>query len=125
MQYIAGFLMILSVLTGTAALWQTIQLQRAEAEIQGLTIELSTERANVAQLQDENALVLTQVDRFQEKIAEIEAERAVAMKQVQYTRDLFNDGRFANLVEKNPTLISLRMEKASAKVLADLESVTQ
>jgi hypothetical protein len=124
MQYIAGFFMILAVLSGTAALWMKIQLQAAEAEVQVLVIELSAERANVAQLEDEMDLVAVQVGQFQEKIAKIEAERATARKQVEYTRNLFNDGRFARLVKENPSIITLRMGKASAKVLADLQSVS-
>lgn len=125
MQYIAGFFIILSVLSGTAALWQTLQVQRAENEIQRITTELSAERANVAQLEDEIDLIGVQVGQFQEKIAQIEAERLSARRQVEYTRTLFNDHDLAKLMAAKPGLITNRMQKASDAVLTDLQSVTE
>jgi hypothetical protein len=124
MQYIALLFLVTTVLGGAFGMWQKIQVQALENENQRITIELSTSKANEAQLQDEMDLVAVQVGQFQEKIAKIEAERATARKQVEYTRNLFNDGRFARLVKENPSIITLRMGKASAKVLADLQSVS-
>jgi len=125
MQYIAGFFIILSVLSGTAALWQTLQVQRAENEIQRITTELSAERANVAQLEDEIDLIGVQVGQFQEKIAQMDAERLSARRQVEYTRTLFNDHDLAKLMAAKPGLITNRMQKATDAVLTDLRAATE
>ena len=125
MPYVAGSLLLVIVLLGGYGWYQDKQIAALSLENQNLTIELEVEQANVVQLQEEMGLIATQVGQFQEKIAQIEAERASARKQVEYTRSLFNDGRFARLVEKNPTLISLRMQKATDAVLTDLRSITE
>lgn len=125
MQYIAGFFIILSVLSGTAALWQTLQVQRAENEIQRISTELSAEQATVASQREEIDLIGVQVSQFQEKIAQIEAERLSARRQVEYTRTLFNDHDLAKLMAAKPGLITNRMQKASDAVLTDLQSVTE
>ncbi len=125
MQYVAVVLLITSLLGSGYAMWTKIQLQAAESEIQGLSIELGAERANVAQLQDEIDLIAVQVGQFQEKIAQIEAERLSARKQVEYTRSLFNDHDFAKLMAAKPGLITNRMQKATDEVFTDLRAVTE
>jgi uncharacterized protein HemX len=125
MQYIAMLFLVTTLLGGGYGMWQKIQLQAAEAEVQVLALELSTSKANEAQLQEEMDLVAVQVGQFQKKIAQIEAERATARKQVEYTRNLFNDHDFANLMAKKPGLITIRMQKATDAVFADLRAITE
>ncbi len=125
MQYIAMLFLVTTVLGGGYGMWQKIQVGQLENENQRITIELSTSKANEAQLQDEMDLVAVQVGQFQEKIAQIEAERATARKQVEYTRELFNDHNFAKLMAKKPGLITIRMQKATDAVLADLRAITK
>jgi hypothetical protein len=125
MQYLAMVLLVTTLLGGGYGMWQKIQLQDAEAEIQGLSIELSTSVANEATLQQEIDLVAVQVVQFQEKIAKIEAERLTARKQVEYTRTLFNDHDFAKLMAAKPGLITNRMQKATDEVFADLRAITE
>ncbi len=118
-------LLVTSLLGGGYGMWQKIQLQAAESQIQGLSIELSTSVANEATLQEEIDLVAVQVSQFQEKIAQIEAERLTAMKQVEYTRTLFNDHDFAKLMAAKPGLITNRMQTATDEVFTDLRTVTE
>jgi uncharacterized protein HemX len=125
MQYIAMLFLVTTLLGGGYGMWQKIQLQAAEAEVQVLALELSTSKANEAQLQEEMDLVAVQVGQFQKKIAQIEAERATARKQVEYTRNLFNDHDFANLMAKKPGLITIRMQKATDAVFADLRAISE
>lgn len=125
MQYIAMLFLVTTVLGGGYGMWQKIQVGQLENENQRITIELSTSKANEAQLQDEMDLVAVQVGQFQKKIAQIEAERATARKQVEYTRSLFNDHDFAKLMAKKPGLITIRMQKATDAVFADLRAITK
>lgn len=125
MQYIAGFFIILSVLSGTAALWQTLQVQRAENEIQRISTELSAEQATVASQREEIDLIGVQVGQFQEKIAQMDAERLSARRQVEYTRTLFNDHDLAKLMAAKPGLITTRMQAATDEVFSDLRSITE
>lgn len=125
MQYVAGFLLLVIVGLGGYGWYQEIQISALKSANQVLATELSTERANVAQLEDEIDLIAVQVGQFQEKIAQIEAERATARKQVEYTRSLFNDHDFAKLMAAKPGLITNRMQKATDAVLNDLRSVTE
>lgn len=125
MQYIAGFLLLVIVLLGGYGWYQDKQIAALNLENANLMTELSTSEANVAQLEDEMDLVATQVGQFQEKIAQIEAERLTARKQVEYTRSLFNDHDFAKLMAAKPGLITTRMQNATDKVFADLRAVTE
>jgi putative ubiquitin-RnfH superfamily antitoxin RatB of RatAB toxin-antitoxin module len=125
MTYVAGFLLLVIVLLGGYGWYQDKQIAALNLENQNLTIELEVEQANVAQLEDEIDLVATQVGQFQEKIAQIEAERATAREQVEYTRSLFNDHDFAKLMAAKPGLITTRMQNATDKVFADLRAITE
>lgn len=125
MTYVVGSLLLVIVLLGGYGWYQDKQIAALNLENQNLTIELEVEQANVAQLNDEIDLIATQVGQFQEKIAQIEAERAAARKQVEYTRSLFNDHDLAKLMAAKPGLITNRMQKATDAVFADLRAVTQ
>ena len=125
MQYIAMLLLVTTLLGGGYGMWNKIQLQAAEAEIQDLIIEKDAALASLATVEQQMEVQAAQVQLFQEKVAEIEAERATARKQVEYTRSLFNDHDFAKLMAENPGVITTRMQNASDKVLSDLQSVTQ
>lgn len=124
MQYVAGVFLLAAVTAGGYGMWMKIQVEQLVAVNQRITIEKDTALATVATQETRLDVQAVQVHAFQEKIAQMATERAAALKQVEYTRDLFNDGRFAKLVEANPSLITLRMEKASAKVLGDLTAAS-
>jgi hypothetical protein len=125
MQYIAGFFIILSVLTGTFGLWTKIQLQQAEAEIQVLIIEKDAAVASQVAAEEAQAFQAIQVQEFQVRNAQLQADAVASRKQVEYTRDLFNDHDFAKLMAAKPGLITNRMQRATDAVLADLRAVTE
>lgn len=125
MQYIAGFFIITTVLSGTYGLWTKIELQRAEAQVQTLTIERDAALETVKTVELKLELQMAQVRESQQAMAELAAENARARAAVEYTQILFNDHNLGELMAKKPGLITNRMEKASAKVLSDLESATQ
>jgi len=118
-------LLVTTMLGAGGAGWFKIQAQALENENQRITIELSAEQATVASQREEIDLIATQVDQFSKKIAQIEAERLSARRQVEYTRTLFNDHDLAKLMAAKPGLITNRMQKASDAVLTDLQSVTE
>jgi len=106
-------------------MWNKIQLQAAEAEIQALVIEKDAAQASQRAAEEAQAFQAIQVQQFQVKNAELQAAAVAARKQVQYTRDLFNDHDFANLMAKKPGLITIRMQKATDAVFADLRAITK
>lgn len=125
MQYIAGFLLLVIVGLGGYGWYQETRISVLTSENQGLTVELSASEATVANQREEIDLIAVQVGQFQEKIAQIEAERLSARKQVEYTRSLFNDHDFAKLMAAKPGLITTRMQNATDKVFADLRAVSE
>jgi len=124
-------------LIGMAALgvlcgWLYIQVQAKEliiaakdSQIQVLTTELEVVEGNLATAEISNKIQSDQVAKFQQQIIKIGAEREQSKRQVDYVRDLFMGDRFRQLLEKNPTLIEVRMIKATAKVLKELEDATK
>jgi len=125
MQYIAMILLVTSLLGGGYGMWNKIKLQAAEAEIQVLVIEKDAAQASQRAAEEAQAFQAIQVQQFQVKNAELQAAAVAARKQVQYTRDLFNDHDFANLMAKKPGLITIRMQKATDAVFADLRAITK
>ena len=125
MQYIAGFFIILSLLAGTYGLWQKVQVEQLRNEIQVLTIEKDAAVASQRAAEEAQAFQAIQVQQFQVKNAELQAAAAAARKQVQYTRDIFNDHDLANLMAKKPGLITKRMQDGTDKVFADLRALTE
>jgi len=124
-------------LIGMAALgvlcgWLYIQVQAKQliiaakdSQIQVLTTELEVVEGNLATAEISNKFQADQVAKFQQQIIKIGAEREESKRQVDYVRDLFMGDRFRQLLEKNPTLIEVRMIKATAKVLKELEDATK
>lgn len=124
-------------LIGMAALgvlcgWLYIQVQAKEliiaakdSKIQVLTTELEVVEGNLATAETANKLQSDQVEKFQQQIIKISAEREESRKQVEYVRNLFQGHDFRMLLEKKPGLIEKRMIKATAKVLGELEEATQ
>lgn len=125
MQYIAMLLLVTTLLGGGYGMWNKIQLQAAEAEIQVLIIEKDAAVASQRAAEDAQEFQATQVQQFQVKNAQLQADAVAARKQVQYTRDLFNDHDLGKLMAAKPGLITSRMQKATDAVLADLRAVTQ
>ncbi len=125
MQYIAMLLLATTLISGGYGMWQKIQLQQAEAEIQVLTIEKDAAVASQRAAEEAQEFQAIQVKQFEVKNAQLQADAAVARKQVQYTRDLFYDHDFAKLMAKVPGRITIRMQKATDAVFADLRAITK
>ncbi len=124
MQYVAMVLIVTTLLGGVYGMWNKIQLQAAEAEIQVLTIEKDAAVASQRAAEEAQAFQAVHVQAFQVKNAELQAAAAAARKQVQYTRSLFNDHDLHNLMQKKPGLIQKRMQGATDKVFADLHALS-
>lgn len=110
------------------ATWLYIQVQAKDleiaaqaSEIQHLTTALEVSEGNLATQESLNAVQLTQIDAFQEKVAQMDAERAEALSKVAYMQGLFNGHDFNKLLQAKPGLIETRMQKATAVVLKELE----
>jgi len=125
MQYIAMLLLATTLVGGGYGMWNKIKLQAAEAEIQTLVIEKDAAVASQKAAETQMAFQAEQVQAFQEKNAQLQADAARAREAVDYTRKLFNDHDFAKLMAAKPGLITTRMQNASDKVLSDLQSVTK
>jgi hypothetical protein len=125
MQYLVMILLITNLMAGGYGMWQKIQLQEAQAEIQVLVIERDAAQASQRAAEEAQEFQAIQVKQFEAKNAQLQADAVLARKQVQYTRDLFNDHDFANLMAKKPGLITIRMQKATDAVFADLRAITK
>ena len=125
MQYLAMLLLVTTLLGGVYGMWNKIALQKAEAEIQVLTIEKDAAVASQRAAEEAQEFQAIQVQEFQVKNAQLQAAAEVARKQVQYTRDIFNDHDLANLMAKKPGLITKRMQDGTDKVFADLRALTE
>ena len=125
MQYLAMLLLVTTLVGGGYGMWNKIQLQAAEAEIQVLTIEKDAAVASQEAAEEAQEFQAIQVREFQVKNAQLQADAEVARKQVQYTRDIFNDHDLANLMAKKPGLITKRMQDGTDKVFADLRALTE
>jgi uncharacterized protein (UPF0335 family) len=121
MQFILIAWLVTAVAGGGMYLWQSGQIKDQKLEIQGLTIELGVAESNLEVSEAKSALAATQVDQFIEKMAEIDAERATARKQVQEMQALFNGHDFNNLLQKKPGLIQNRMQAATIKLFKEME----
>lgn len=124
MQYIAGLFLITTLLGVGAAGWYKIEAQNLELENQRLVIEIEVEKSNAAEALKQQQIQAAQVAEFEVKIKALNEENAKARAQVQYTRNLFADHDFQNLMEKKPGLITTRMQNATDKVFSDLNALT-
>lgn len=123
-KYVAGGLALLCVWLYIQGQWKDMTILEQEATIQRVEIERDVAKANVVTAEEKSAVQAVQIEGFIEKIAVIETERAEARVRVEYMEGLFEDDRFQRLLGANPTLITLRMKKATAKVLKELEDAT-
>ncbi len=105
--------------------WKDMEILGLKGDVANLTIERDIALANVTTAEDRAEAQATQIAAFVVKMAEIEAERAESRIRVDYIEGLFKDDRFQRLLGTNPTLIQLRMRKATAKVLKELEDATK
>jgi len=124
-KYVAGGLALACIWLYIQGQWKDMTILEHEATIQRVEIERDVAQANVVTAQEQNEVQAIQIDGFVAKIAVIEAERAEARVRVEYIEGLFKDDRFQRLLGANPTLITLRMKKATAKVLKELEDATK
>jgi len=102
--------------------WQKFQIQTLTIENINLTTERDAAVASVDALETRIDFHAAEVQAFQEKIAVIDAERVSAREQVEYMQGIFNGHDFNKLLQAKPGLIEIRMKKATAKVLLELEN---
>lgn len=122
---IAKFLAVIIVAMALVIVWGKFQIQGLEKELQAAVIKQEAAEATARSLESEKQVVESQLENFQRKVVEIEAEREEARKQVRYMRDIFQDHDFAKLIAAKPGLIENRMVKKTAEVLQELENVTR
>jgi len=122
MQFILIAWLVTAAAGGFMYLWQDGQIKDLKLENQGLVIQVGVAESNQAAAEAQAELQRVQVDQFQEKLAEIDAERVSARKQVQTLQKLFNGHDFNNLLQKKPGLIQSRMQKGTATLYLELEN---
>ena len=125
MQYVVGLLLVVIVALGAYGWWQTQQISVLKQEVINVTVERDVARESVQTLEQTIAFQATQVAEAEKKMAVLSEEAARARAQVAYTRNLFADHDFQDLMEKKPGLITKRMQNATDKVFSDLNALTQ
>jgi len=124
-KYVAGVLALACVWFYIQLQWSQMEVLDLENTVQRVEIERDVALANVVSAEEANEVQATQIAGFIEKIAVIQKERDENRVRVEYMEGLFADDRFQRLLGSNPSLISLRMKKATAKVLQELEDATE
>ena len=122
---VIGALLVVMALMAFYGMWQKLEIANLVGEVKSLTIELSVSKENEKVA---NTSLKFQQEQFADstrKITELGVKLVEAQENVTYVKKLFNGQRFRELLEKNPTLIELRMIKATEKVLQELEDVTK
>jgi hypothetical protein len=104
--------------------WKDMQILELENEVQKISIERDVAEGNVEAAKEQNEIQANQISEYLAKIVVIEKQRDENRIRVEYVEGLFKDDRFQRLLGTNPTLIELRMKKATAKVLKELDDVT-
>lgn len=104
--------------------WKDMQILELENEVQKISIERDVAQGNVEAAKEQNEIQANQISEYLAKIVIIEKQRDENRIKVEYVEGLFKDDRFQRLLGTNPTLIELRMKKATAKVLKELDDVT-
>jgi hypothetical protein len=123
-KYVAGGLALLCVWFYVQLQWSQMEVLELENTVQRVEVERDIAKGNEEAAKATNEIQADQIAGFIEKIAVIEAERDENRVRVEYMQGLFEDDRFQRLLGANPTLIELRMKKATAKVLQELENAT-
>jgi hypothetical protein len=124
-KYVAGALALACVWFYIQLQWSQMEVLELEGTVQRVEIERDVAKANVISAEEKNDVQASQIEGFIEKIAVIEKERDENRERLQYVEGLFEDDRFQRLLGSNPSLISLRMKKATAKVLQELDDATK
>lgn len=124
-KYVAGALALACVWFYIQLQWSQMEVLELEGVVQRVEIERDVAKANVVTAEEKNEVQATQIAGFIEKIAVIQKERDENRVRVEYMEGLFADDRFQRLLGANPSLITLRMKKATAKVLKELEDATE
>lgn len=104
--------------------WKDMQILELENDVQRISIERDVAEGNVEAAKEQNEIQANQISEYLAKIVVIEKQRDENRIRVEYVEGLFKDDRFQRLLGTNPTLIELRMKKATAKVLKELDDVT-
>ena len=104
--------------------WKDMQILELENDVQRISIERDVAEGNVEAAKEQNEIQANQISEYLAKIVVIEKQRDENRIKVEYVGGLFKDDRFQRLLGTNPTLIELRMKKATAKVLKELDDVT-
>ena len=104
--------------------WKDMQILELENDVQRISIERDVAQGNVEAAKEQNEIQANQISEYLAKIVVIEKQRDENRIRVEYVEGLFKDDRFQRLLGTNPTLIELRMKKATAKVLKELDDVT-
>jgi len=104
--------------------WKDMQILELENDVQRISIERDVAEGNVEAAKEQNQIQANQITEYLAKIVVIEKQRDENRIKVEYVEGLFKDDRFQRLLGTNPTLIELRMKKATAKVLKELDDVT-
>lgn len=92
---------------------------------QKLTTERDVAKGNVRTANSIIDLQIQQLDDSDKRLATLHEGLRKSTKQVTRMQDLFNGTRFNELLQKNPTVMTIRMGKATKKVLQRLEESTQ
>jgi len=119
-----GMFLVIVAVTGLLG-WEKLKVKDLLIVNQQLSTQVEVAEGNLTVAKTAYNLQAEQVAAFQEKIAEMEAQRVESRKQVEYVRNLFMDHDFRKLLEKKPGLIEKRMIAATAKVLKELEDATK
>jgi len=121
---LGGMFLVIVAVTGLLG-WEKLKVKDLLIVNQQLSTQVEVAEGNLTVAKTAYNLQAEQVAAFQEKIAEMEAQRVESRKQVEYVRNLFMDHDFRKLLEKKPGLIEKRMIAATAKVLKELEDATK
>lgn len=124
-KYVAGGLALLCVWFYVQLQWSQMEVLELENTVQRVEVERDIAKGNEQAAKDANVIQAGQISEFIERIAVIEAERDENRKRVEYMEGLFEGDRFQRLLGANPSLITLRMKKATAKVLQELDDATK
>lgn len=124
-KYVAGALALACVWFYVQLQWSQMEVLELEGQVQRVEIERDVAKANVVSAEEKNDVQATQIEGFIVRIAVIEKERDENRVRLNYVEGLFEDDRFQRLLGSNPSLITLRMKKATAKVLQELDDATK
>jgi hypothetical protein len=125
MKYVAGILLLLVVSLGGYGWYQETKISVLISDNQKLVIEKDAALSSVSTLEIQNQLQATQIGDAARNARNVAKEAQDARKQVDYTQRLLNNHDLGDLMAKKPGLITLKMQKATDAVFADLAAATE